>query len=174
MKEYEFTLKFGLPDTGADPDAYVAELAANGCEDALIGVGASGRIALDFCREAPSAYEAMRSALADVKSAIPEARLIEATPDYVGITDVADLLGFSRQNMRKLILSNPGSFPLPVHEGSSAIWHLAKVLGWLQERGRYPVDAGLLELSEVAMQVNLARERQHVNPSLEQGLTVIV
>jgi len=170
MKEYEFTLKFGLPDTGSDPDAYVATLAAHGCEDALIGVGATGRIALDFCREAPSAYEAMRSALADVKGALPDARLIEATPDYVGITDVADLLGFSRQNMRKLIQGNLASFPLPVHEGSSAVWHLAKVLEWLQERGRHPVDEGLLELSTVTMQVNLVRERGEVNPALERGL----
>ena len=170
MKEYEFTLKFGLPATGSDPDAYLASLAANGCEDALVGVGATGHFALDFCREAPSAYEAMRSALADVKSAIPGARLIEATPDYVGITDVADLLGCSRQNMRKLILSNPATFPLPVHEGSSAVWHLAKVLEWLQERGRHPVDEGLLELSAMAMQVNLVRARGEVNPALERGL----
>jgi hypothetical protein len=38
-----------------------------------------------------------------VKKAIPMSRLIEATPDLVGISDLAALLGHSRQNMRKIV-----------------------------------------------------------------------
>ena len=63
-------------------------------------MGQQGRIALDFNRESRSAYHAIRSALRDVKKAIPKATLIEATPDFFGLTDVAEILGFTRQNMR--------------------------------------------------------------------------
>jgi len=47
MKEYKFTLKFSLQD---NPDAYIEKLGIEGCDDALIGIGQSGRIALNFTR----------------------------------------------------------------------------------------------------------------------------
>ena len=62
--------------------------------------------------------------------------MIEVAPDLVGLTDVADIVGVSRQNMRKLMLAHPGSFPAPVHEGSASIWHL-RTLAWLQAKGSY-------------------------------------
>ncbi len=70
-----------------------------GCDDALVGVGQPGRIALDFTREARSASEAVLSAIKDVQRAIPGARLIEAGPDYVGLTEVAEMVGVTRQNI---------------------------------------------------------------------------
>ena len=86
--EYTFTLKYQLAEHDSDPDALVERLGAAGCDDALVGVGQPGRLALAFTREAGRAAEAMRSALADVKAAIPSARLIEVSPDLVGLTDV--------------------------------------------------------------------------------------
>ena len=47
MATFEFTLKFSLPEAGTDPKAYVEQLAEAGCDDALVGVGLSGRIALE-------------------------------------------------------------------------------------------------------------------------------
>jgi predicted DNA-binding transcriptional regulator AlpA len=44
------------------------------------------------------------------------------------------MTGMSRQNLRKLMI-NYSTFPIPVHEGSAAIWHLADVLGWLEAVG---------------------------------------
>jgi predicted DNA-binding transcriptional regulator AlpA len=61
---------------------------------------------------------------ADVRSAVPGAWLIEVAPDLVGLTDVADIVGVSRQNMRKLMQTHPGSFPVPVHQGNSSIWRM--------------------------------------------------
>jgi hypothetical protein len=82
----------------------------------LIGVGQAGRIALDFTREANTAFEAVSSAIADVKQAIPGAKLVEATPDLVGLTDVADIIGCSRQYMRKLMIAREfGEIDLTVH-----------------------------------------------------------
>ena len=100
-------------------------LAAAGCDDALIGLGMPGRIALEFTRESGSATEALAEAEAAVLRAIPGATLVEAAPDFVGLTDVAELIGMSRQNIRKLMLSHRPPFPLPVHDGKTAIWHLA-------------------------------------------------
>lgn len=162
--EYTFTLKYQLTGQDSDPDALVERLGAAGCDDALVGIGQPGRIALAFTREAPSAEVALRSALADVKRAIPASRLIEAAPDFVGLSDVAAIVGVSRQNMRKLMLTHSDSFPAPVHEGSAAIWHLADVLDWLSEKGGYAVDDRVLEIAQLTRGLNLAREA-HLLPA---------
>lgn len=156
--EYSFTLKYKLSDQDCDPDALVERLGAAGCDDALVGVGQPGRLALEFSREASSAEDAIRSALADVKRAIPSVRLIEVSPDFVGLTDVADIVGVSRQAMRKLMLAHRATFPMPVHEGAASIWHLAEVLDWLKTRGDYQIDTGIMEAAKVALEVNVAKE----------------
>lgn len=104
MHEYEFTLKFRLPDASADPEQFIDALAEAGCDDAAVGVGQQGRIALAFTRKAASASEAIVSAVQEVRGAIPGVELVEASPDFVGLTDVADLVGCSRQNIRKLMI----------------------------------------------------------------------
>jgi hypothetical protein len=53
--EYEFTLKYRLAAADSDDDELVERLGAAGCDDALVGIGQPGRIALDFSREARSA-----------------------------------------------------------------------------------------------------------------------
>lgn len=158
MTDYEFTLKFSLPESGAEPRQHIDALADAGCDDALIGIGQRGRIALDFSRSAKSALAAVSSALRDVRRAIPDSVLMEASPDFVGLTDVADIAGFTRQNMRKLMLGNISTFPIPVHDGKPALWHLANVLLWLREQQDRPVDAVLLEVATANMAVNIAKE----------------
>ncbi len=79
MKEFEFTLKFYFSDSSKDAEEYVEKLAEAGCDDAIIGIGQKGRIALQFSREAENAFEAVMSAIKDVKSVISDAKLIEAT-----------------------------------------------------------------------------------------------
>ena len=172
--EYTFTLKYQLADDDRNPDVLVERLGEAGCDDALVGIGQPGRLALEFTREAESADAAVRSALSDVRSAVPSAKLIEVAPDLVGLTDVAELIGVSRQNMRKLMLANPGSFPAPVHEGSTSIWHLADVLGWLQTRGSYSLARDVVEVARVALQVNLAKEGRRLPRSTSKELEALV
>ena len=172
--EYTFTLKYQLADDDRDPDALVERLGEAGCDDALVGIGQPGRLALEFTREADSADAAVRSALADVRSAVPAARLIEVAPDLVGLTDVADIVGVSRQNMRKLMLAHPGTFPAPVHEGSASIWHLADVLTWLQAKGSYSLAMDVLEVACVALQVNVAKEGRRLSRSASKELEALV
>jgi len=163
--EYTFTLKYQLADDDCASDELVERLGEAGCDDALVGIGQTGRLALEFTREAPDAVKAVFSALSDVRRAVPSAKLIEVAPDLVGLTDVAEIVGVSRQNMRKLMLAHPSSFPTPVHEGSASIWHLADVLTWLQAKGSYTLTKSVLDVALVASQVNVAKEGRRL-PSL--------
>lgn len=168
--EYVFTLKYQLSAKDNDLDDIVERLGGAGCDDALVGVGQPGRIALEFTREAESAEAALLSALADVKRAVPSARLIEAAPDFVGLTDAADVVGVSRQNMRKLMVNHPTSFPPPVHEGSTAVWHLADLLAWLQAKGGYDVDPSTADVAAAAMQVNLVEAANQMTRRVQRDV----
>lgn len=168
--EYIFTFKYQLTLADQDLQAVVERLGEAGCDDAVVGIGQPGRLALEFTREGPTAAAAMRSALADVQRAVPSARLIEAAPDLVGLTDVAQTAGVSRQNMRKLMLAYPHSFPAPVHEGSTSLWHLADVLAWLDTKGGYALAAAAIEVATVAMQINVMKDQHRLNRDLGAAL----
>lgn len=175
MNIYEFKLIFKLPPGKEDAASHIDALGEAGCDDALIGIGRKGRIALDFAREAKSASVAVRSAIRSVRNAIPDAQLVEAAPDFVSITDAADVAGCTRQNMRKLSLSNDSTFPTPVHEGSPSIWHLAKVLRWLRDHNGREVDALLLETADVTMRINVAREASQLQDvALPKDLATLI
>jgi hypothetical protein len=174
MAQYDFTLKFALGQPDADPDAFIEQLLAEGCDDALIGVGQHGRIALNFTREAPTAVEAVLSALSDVQRVIPDSKLVEAAPDLVGLTDIANLLGFSRQYMRKLVMKSGSGFPLPVHEGKPAIWHLATVLAWFTNCKGRKFDEALLGVSRINMQCNLFKEAAELDNDIFDRLKSLV
>jgi hypothetical protein len=75
MTTYDFILRFALPNPTVDPVHFVDALFVAGCDDAVVGVGMSGSIALDFSREAPTAEQAVNFAINAVTSAIPGARL---------------------------------------------------------------------------------------------------
>lgn len=171
--EYLFTLNYLLPADDCDSDALVERLGAAGCTDVLAGIGLAGRLALEFSREAASGEAALLSALGDIKRLIPQARLVEASPDIVGLSDIADIVGVSRQNMRKLMLSHASSFPLAIHEGSASLWHLAEVLSWLHARGGYELEHPVIEVARVAQHVNTAKEARRVGPLSEELLALL-
>ena len=172
--EYEFTLKFMLAPDDADADEIVERLGEAGCNDALVGIGQTGRIALEFTREADSAKQAIFSALEEVKGAIPDAKLVEITPDFVGLSDVAELVGVTRQNMRKLMLAHKESFPVAMHEGSVALWHLSPVLKWLKEHADYRIEPSLIEVAHMAMQINLAKEASQIERRIQREVVELV
>ncbi|MBJ3816842.1 DNA-binding protein [Shimwellia pseudoproteus] len=164
--EYQFTLRYQLAAQDSDALAVAERLGGGGCDDAVVGIGLPGRVALAFTREAPDAGQAIQSALADVQRIVPAAVLIEVAPDLVGLTDAAGIVGVSRQNMRKLMLASSGGFPAPVHEGSTAIWHLSDILSWLQSKGSYALSGQVIEVARVAMAVNVAKEARRLAPPL--------
>lgn len=83
---------------------------------------------MTFTRETASALEAIVSAVQEIRSATPNTELTETSPGSVGETDVANLVGCSRQNIRKLMLTHSATFPPVVHEGTQNLWHLCPVL----------------------------------------------
>jgi hypothetical protein len=172
--DYEFTLKFKLAADNGDADDLVERLGEAGCNDALVGIGQPGRIALNFIRSADSAEKAIIGALRDVKRAIPEASLLEVRPDYVGLSDVAEVVGVTRQNMRKLMLTHSETFPAPVHDANAAMWHLAPVLQWLKQRDGYRIEQRLLDVAHIAMQINLAKAASQIVQRLQREVRALV
>lgn len=171
--KYDFALDFRLARADEDPDELVGRLGAAGCDDSTVGIGVPGAIGLLFTRDAESAQQAIISAISDVKRAIPDAELVEVGPDLAGLTDIAELVGVSRQNMRKLMVNHPIDFPAPVHGGSTTLWHLAPVLEWLIARG-YSIDQRLLDVARMAMQINLVKELQNLKQPVEERIRALL
>jgi hypothetical protein len=61
--EYNFILKYQIEHGEHAGDSIAERLGGGGCDDALLGLGQTGRIALNFCRQAKSAEKALLSAL---------------------------------------------------------------------------------------------------------------
>lgn len=161
MREYDFALRFRLPENAPNPEEHLGALLDTGCDDATVGIGRRGRISLEFTRAGGTARAAMNSALRDIRKAIPGAELLEASPDYVGVTEIAEILAVTRQGARKII-ENAASFPAPVHDGTSTLYRLAPVLYWCLREGRRPVDVTQLEIAKEAMRHNFKREEHEL------------
>lgn len=174
MRIYEFTLKYSLGDPHADSEACVKQLQDEGCDDALIGLGKAGRIALQFAREADSAQDAILGGMQGVRRAIPDARFTEAAPDFVGVTDIAELLGFSRQYMAKILASYGAQFPQPLYDGKRPIWHLQPVLHWFATENGREIDPALQEVAEVTMSCNHLNASKNVPQDLCEELRAVL
>jgi len=167
MNEYEFTLKFFLPDSKESPEQYLEAL-SNACDDAIVGLGSTGRVALNFLRTENNAVEALLTAIDDVKRAIPGAKLIEVTPDLVGVTDIAGITGKSRQYIRKLMQQK--GCPPPVYEDKLALWHLEDIAGWLIDDCGYALDPPVRELARITNLLNrcIYQEQTKIDPDTEK------
>lgn len=165
VKTYDFSLTFSLPSVDEDPSIHEKALWDNGCDDALIGIGRRGSIGLMFAREAESAYQAVFSAISAVKRSIPGSALTEVEPDFVGITDIAELVDRSRQNIRKLIYADDSKCPPPAHSGNPALWHLYDVLKWLQQAKNYEISHELIEVAAITKSLNALRVWNQIEPN---------
>ena len=165
MNHYTFMLNFTLPGRDENPEHYLDALYEAGCDDAVVGVGQHGMIGLDFTRGAASAEEAIRSAVDNVMTAIPGAVLVQAGPDLVGLTEMAAIFGFSRQNMRKYATGQSGAaaaFPVPVISGEPSLWHLAEIVAWLKGNTRVQPEDRILDVSKAAAKLNFGVEQKRL------------
>lgn len=162
MNNYDFELIFKLPSNKQNASIYLDSLFEYGCDDATVSMGQLGIISLSFSRESISAKEAIQSAIKDVQGAIPQAKLVEASPDIVSLTDVASILGYSRQYVRKLFEKESDSFtPIPIHVGNPSIWHLSEVLTWMFDTKKVKnenVNSSLFEIASITKDVNLNKQ----------------
>lgn len=113
-----------------------------------------------FVRPGACAREVMQGARMEIVRALPGARLVEAVPDLVGLTEVGRLLGLSRQAMRKYAVSQGSNFPAAVHGVHGAVWHLIEILDWMRAVRQLTVDPALLDVARVAWDINLRAEVQ--------------
>lgn len=161
MNEYDFTLKFVIPKD-LKTDDLSSQIFAGGCDDAIIGVGVAGRLALNFVRESNNATEAIRSALSDIKKVIPQAKLVEIGPDLVGLSDAGEQLNMSRQYLRKVRDQELEKFPLPVHEGNPSLWHLCHLLEYFRQEKLRDIPECEIELAKAAMTLNYEQQKRRV------------
>ena len=175
MAKYDFALTFTLPDRSADPADYLDALYEAGCDDATVGIGKRGSIALEFTREAEGAEKAVQSAIAGVGKAIPGAELVEVKPDLVNLTDVADMLGCSRQNIRKYasgeIAAVKAPFPAPAFVGSPDLWHFVEVGSWLIRHTDLKPRREILETAAAAGAVNLETQKKRIESARRLALS---
>jgi hypothetical protein len=170
---YEFILRFRLPNKDTDPSIYLDALFEAGCADAGVGIGRKGAIALDFSREAPSAVVAVSSAINDVKKAIPGVELIEVQPDLVNLTDIASLIGCTKQNVRKYttheIVTVSEEFPEPVFTGTPSLWAFFEVGTWFTAYTNIKLRPEIIEVSREAALINLNVRSQRTKKLMASG-----
>jgi len=166
MTAYDFKLTFALPDADADADAaaYLDALFEAGCDDATVGIGKPGSLGLAFTREAESAENALKSAIEAVKKAVPGAELIEVTPDLVNLSDLAQMVGCTRQNIRKYAIGEVRSakarFPAPAFASPQTVWHFYNIACWLNKYTDLHPPREVIETSRVAYALNLERQNK--------------
>lgn len=80
MKEFSFVLTFSLGKRD-DPLDYLDDLFESGCDDATVSWGKGTGITLSFDRKAKDIDSAIKSAIDNVKRAIPHAKLIEKSTE---------------------------------------------------------------------------------------------
>jgi hypothetical protein len=81
--EFAFTLRYRLAAHDCNYAELAQRLAASDCADALVAVGRSGYLALDFLRAADSAEAALSCAIADVERTVPSAELVDIRSDFM-------------------------------------------------------------------------------------------
>jgi predicted DNA-binding transcriptional regulator AlpA len=180
-RTFTFTLLIEGPDL-QDEDRLAALFEA-GCDDATFGSRDSLQFA-DFDREASSLAEALRSAIRDIKSAVPEAHVVRVEPEeFVSLKAIADRVGFSKQYVQMLADGErgPGSFPSVVRwvDSKTRVWRWSDVADWVETRLGRPIahagDAhmvavfnGLLEATHHVLRVEDGSAREELTEFIRE------
>jgi hypothetical protein len=136
MTSYSFVLLIRGADVLAEQHADA--LFEAGCGDALFGERGGTQFA-DFDREADSLARAIGSAIHDVESAVPEAKVVRVEPDdLVTLSGIAERVGRTKESVRLLALGKrgPGGFPSPLSWVASRnpLWQWSDVAEWFATR----------------------------------------
>ena len=107
-REFEFDLVFALPEGTADEGALLDALYEAGCDDAAVGVGASGLVGVGLTRSGRDPEAVIRETAERLIAALPAGtRLREVRPDLVSLADVAARLDVTRQALQKRPMPPP-------------------------------------------------------------------
>ncbi|HFZ8994287.1 TPA: helix-turn-helix transcriptional regulator [Citrobacter freundii] len=143
-----------------------------GCDDALTCFYGTA-VYLEFDRERETLEQAILSAITDIESAATlNARVESVDSTLVGLSDIAELTGLSRQaiSLLKDGARGAGQFPGPVQrvKGSSPLWRWQTIVDWLVSQRRIsrqsPIiaHARTLDSLNLALQLRASRESNTV------------
>lgn len=167
MPLFNFTLT--LSGVTSDTRSLEDALFSAGCDDALICFYGTA-VYLEFDRKAETLAQAVLSAINDIESADLSARVESVDSTLVGLSDIAELTGLTRQAIALLKDGARGSrqFPGPVQrvKGNSPLWHWRTVVDWLASEGRIPSDSPLIANAHILDSMNLALQ---LRSSLEKN-----
>lgn len=137
MAQYTFTLT--LSGVTADTVGLEDALFTAGCDDALVCYYGKS-VYLEFDREASSLDLAIETAITDIESATIPMQVESVDSMLVGLSDIAELTGLTRQAVALLKdgARGKGNFPAPVQRlsGNSPLWNWARVAEWLKDNNR--------------------------------------
>ena len=106
-KAFEFDLVCALP-AGTDEGTILDALYEARCDDAVVGLGASGLIGLGFTRAGHDPEAVISETVKQVMKGLPEGtKLREVKPDLVSLADVAARLRVTRQALQKRKMPPP-------------------------------------------------------------------
>jgi hypothetical protein len=134
MVEYEFL--FVVDGVSSDDDTMVAALT-----DAFDGVLSwnRGLCRLAISSQGADALDALRNLLTRISSEVPALKILRLDPDLVGVSDIAERTGRTRQNVQQWVTGERNSEnPFPPSEGCagrSHVWRWADVNDWLKPLG---------------------------------------
>lgn len=163
MPLYNFTLTLSGVTSGTEnlEDA----LFESGCGDALLCFYGTS-VYLEFDRESDSLADAVLTAVSDVESAGIHARVASVDSQLVGLSDIAERSGLSRQAVALLKDGDrgPRDFPNPVQriKGNSPLWNWETVAEWLVHNGRLAAEDALVANAYVLAEINLALQLRAV------------
>ncbi|MCD0483245.1 hypothetical protein LO771_12715 [Streptacidiphilus sp. ASG 303] len=176
--EFEFTFVVD----GVTPDD---EAAATVLVERFDGLLAEhrGRCLLTVSAEAGTALEAAHALVTGLRRALPGLRVLRLDPELVGVSDIAERCGRSRQNVAQWVGGErraAAEAPFPEPEGTaghSLVWRWAEVNAWLARVG---ADDGMARASrDEALLVDLSLrfwqepEGPHAAPGQTLEITVV-
>jgi hypothetical protein len=98
---------------------------------------------------------------------------LEAVLSVYLLSDIAETIGCSRQNVLKIFVLT--ETPMPIHSGNTSLWHLSEALRWLNEgkrTQRYNIPEWKIDVATIAKEINFALEamRMPAHTSIKQLL----
>lgn len=153
-----FTFTLTLSGVTADTEGLVDTIFAAGCGDALVCFYGKS-VYLEFDREAESFDRAIETAITDIESTSMSIKVESIDSALVGLSDIAELTGLTRQAVALLKdeARGKGHFPAPVQRlrGASPLWDWASVADWLQQNNRLSHNPELYEQAKILCKWNL-------------------
>ncbi|MER6100770.1 hypothetical protein ABT115_00115 [Streptomyces sp. NPDC001832] len=129
---------------------------------------------LDLAESGDGAIDAAHRLVVRLRKALPQLRLLRLDPDLVGVSDIAERTGRSRQNVLQWVngerRADAGAFPDPEGTaGRSLIWRWSEVNAWLARIGEQAGDGGATREEALYIDFMLPRWQQ----TLAEGLPIV-